>query len=580
MWNITNADSSHGIKAGDNVVWNGTSWDNQGGTVDLSNYYTKSQTYSKTEVDNSLNLKADKSTTYTKTEVDDLIDDLDENKLDKTSVGLIVPDTTNMTVLQTYTLSLSDTNYHRFGSFTNNVTKYSDIKGDAIFRMTITGTNINTVIEGIISMRQKLESPYIVIRNRCGNASAATSGIRYIRSVYPKALNNNYNWEFELASYNATARTVVLEILKSDTGFNWEFANSTYDSTYQSNTSLSAYTTEGIIGIPNLIWNANSASSAGYISSYLPLVIPGTMPVSGEALLAAQLTFMSANKIYSATNNSNAIEPGYGIQYNATALAVNTAITYTSLRQKGAVTSLTNIPHATIAKGNPLYFRCHLDSNGNIISDNYIDTSMKPGYTWYYMGIASSSSAIMIDTTRSKFLTLNSNGKLTHIDGQEIEVPITIDAYTKSEIDTMLLAYRTSSAQDTIDSGKADKYVPSTAGNIAVLTTDGNLSDGGTLGSLAHLSSITESNISGTLSQSKITNLTTDLSTINTTLGNKANSADVYTKTQTYSKTEVDTALSGKQNTLTAGDNITIVNNTISATTAMVKFRDWYDDAE
>ena len=31
------------IRAGDNVVWNGSGWDDQAGTVDLSNYYTKSE---------------------------------------------------------------------------------------------------------------------------------------------------------------------------------------------------------------------------------------------------------------------------------------------------------------------------------------------------------------------------------------------------------------------------------------------------------------------------------------------------------------------------------------------------------
>ena len=41
VWNITNADAEHGIKAGDNVAWNGTAWDNLSGTVDLSAYATK-----------------------------------------------------------------------------------------------------------------------------------------------------------------------------------------------------------------------------------------------------------------------------------------------------------------------------------------------------------------------------------------------------------------------------------------------------------------------------------------------------------------------------------------------------------
>ena len=35
-YNIKNADKTHGISAGDNVVWNGTDWDNFGGAIDMS----------------------------------------------------------------------------------------------------------------------------------------------------------------------------------------------------------------------------------------------------------------------------------------------------------------------------------------------------------------------------------------------------------------------------------------------------------------------------------------------------------------------------------------------------------------
>lgn len=41
MYNIATADKANGIKAGDNVVYNGNSWDNMGGTIDLSGYATK-----------------------------------------------------------------------------------------------------------------------------------------------------------------------------------------------------------------------------------------------------------------------------------------------------------------------------------------------------------------------------------------------------------------------------------------------------------------------------------------------------------------------------------------------------------
>ena len=44
VWNITNANAEYGIKAGDNVAWNGTEWDNLSGTVDLSGYATTTTT--------------------------------------------------------------------------------------------------------------------------------------------------------------------------------------------------------------------------------------------------------------------------------------------------------------------------------------------------------------------------------------------------------------------------------------------------------------------------------------------------------------------------------------------------------
>lgn len=47
VYNIKNADTDNNIKAGDNVVWNGTEWDNLSGVVDLSAYLTKAESDSK-----------------------------------------------------------------------------------------------------------------------------------------------------------------------------------------------------------------------------------------------------------------------------------------------------------------------------------------------------------------------------------------------------------------------------------------------------------------------------------------------------------------------------------------------------
>ena len=41
VYNVTTADASNNVKAGDNVVWNGTAWDNLSGIVDMSGYVAK-----------------------------------------------------------------------------------------------------------------------------------------------------------------------------------------------------------------------------------------------------------------------------------------------------------------------------------------------------------------------------------------------------------------------------------------------------------------------------------------------------------------------------------------------------------
>lgn len=41
VWNVVGADTTNGVRAGDNFAWNGTSWDNLGGAVVLDGYATK-----------------------------------------------------------------------------------------------------------------------------------------------------------------------------------------------------------------------------------------------------------------------------------------------------------------------------------------------------------------------------------------------------------------------------------------------------------------------------------------------------------------------------------------------------------
>lgn len=51
MWNVATADSTHGIAAGDNVVWNGSSWDVMRGTIDTSAFLTASDFHALTNAE-------------------------------------------------------------------------------------------------------------------------------------------------------------------------------------------------------------------------------------------------------------------------------------------------------------------------------------------------------------------------------------------------------------------------------------------------------------------------------------------------------------------------------------------------
>lgn len=43
VYNVKNADTAHGVKAGDNVAYDGTSWDVLAGTIEMSGYLTKTE---------------------------------------------------------------------------------------------------------------------------------------------------------------------------------------------------------------------------------------------------------------------------------------------------------------------------------------------------------------------------------------------------------------------------------------------------------------------------------------------------------------------------------------------------------
>lgn len=345
----------------------------------------------------------------------------DANALRIADQGNLLPNFDVMPVLQTVEFDTSDSNYHTIFTRTNTETNPKDVVDSVYFRITVTGTNINYVADCVWILKGQANTfPILIINYKPGTSDSAYCGFRYIREVYPKALNNGYGWALEvLQNRNNNARHYKIEVFKTNSKYTWtQGTATTYNSTYHNSAQYGAETTSGYF-INYITGTVGQAGNASGLNDRLNKNI-NTNFTTGEALLANQFIYMNSNKHYPATNKTKAIEPGYGIQFNNTAYNANTDAGWDRIRQKQRITSLTNVPHATLAKGNPCYFRCTMDANGNILSDNYVATSMTNGYTWYYIGVAESSTAIALDTTQSFFITLDSNGVTTHINGKPI----------------------------------------------------------------------------------------------------------------------------------------------------------------
>lgn len=309
------------------------------------------------------------------------------------------------------------------------------------YRITVTGTGISQVTDVIDRWFNPVSWPVTSIMNRSLSGSAATTGYRYLRAVYPASttyLNNNtYKFGQEVQQYNSTARHYKVEVFKTNSKVIWNTtkpAGSIYqgNSTYQGTNQITTYSTRGWIFRASASFNANTASAANRISQYESATVGSSVIKSGaSALTANHFAFQATDGlIYDISNTAKNMvcDENARIGLVSSAVNANSAIDSTYFRQLTVLNStiVGNIPHATIALGDRVYLRCTMDSSGNIHSDNYLAASMSAGYTWVPFGTATASNNIYMDVRKPTFYTLNSAGKLTHINGKETAPDITV----------------------------------------------------------------------------------------------------------------------------------------------------------
>lgn len=355
-----------------------------------------------------------------------------------TDFGSLFPNFDEITPVQTIEYTISSTDPYEICRRANTgLSSGADFNETVLFRITVTGTGIRQQTDFIMRGSQALSFPYCYAVTNTLSGDAAYSGIKYLYFRTPRVLNSGREWTVDLTAYNAAERTVRVDVYKTSPEWTWNTAltPSSYNVNYHTYTTMTLQSSRGICALGTQPITVSSASTAGYVSSALPLFTGGTQVIAGQALPAGSLIIQSGDRLYLASDKTKAIIPEVGLIYLSTATAKLSAPGYSYLRQKGSWTDLggdANMGKNTIARGSPVYLRCTLDANGNIFSDAYLDTAMSPGYTWCYVGVGQSATAINVDTTHSLFLTLDANGKLTHVNGRALCLPA--HTHTKSEI--------------------------------------------------------------------------------------------------------------------------------------------------
>lgn len=153
-------------------------------------------------------------------------------------------------------------------------------------------------------------------------------------------------------------------------------------------------------------------------------------PLNNSATVKPQNSLLycgNDNLIHSYQETDIPISLQYGMFYNRLQVAANAApIWYTKLC-KGSWTMPTGL--GTITARQKVYARCtYPDSNGDVyfidvVGQANTTNALEGGYTYYYLGLAYTTTNIAFDVTASHFMSIDTNGNLTHIDGVEVAQP-------------------------------------------------------------------------------------------------------------------------------------------------------------
>lgn len=345
----------------------------------------------------------------------------DNSALHQSAIGSWTPDFANLKPLATYEYDIAATSYFKICE-RPNVTAIANIADEVLaFRITTTGTNIFSIADVLVRAQPTANiRPLVVVNHQTQSTSAATTGIRYLRTVNPKAANTSYTYEIAIAAYNTTRRHIKVEVFKTTS--DWTFSSAataySYNSSYQTANDLTLYANIGILYNYTFYGTANYASYAGYKSSWDALFnSQGNYLSAGAAIAANQFVFIGKdNKVYPTTSTAVEIDPAWPIVYCTTAVSSGSAVTWSYLRAWGYFTPASSILKDTLVADDTVYMRCaYVD--GKLYSSNTMTQSLTAGNTYIKLGKMYSTTAVSVNTYNSEFFTLDTDGHLKALNG-------------------------------------------------------------------------------------------------------------------------------------------------------------------
>lgn len=379
-----------------------------------------------------------------------------------------------MTPVRTIEWDVSDTTYRPIYQMENTGWTYTNMDITVAYRVTVTGTNINSVTDVVDRWFNPASWPLTSALLKTQSTSAATTGLKYLRAVYPTGSyvnNNTYKLGVELEMHNTTARHVKVEVFKTNSAVTWNStkpSGSIYkgNSTYQSTNALEIYTTRGWRFRQPVQMYANSASNAGYITDFEPVSPSASeLKAGATALTGGHYAYLADDGlIYDISDTTHNIALGESrIGWLSGNISANATIWYGSWRaiSRPTAAQVDYFNHGTFALGDRVFLRCTMDSSGNVHSDNYLSKTMSAGYTWMPFGWARTATTLYVDTRFPMFYTLDSSGKLTHINGKQINAgsSITVDSAlsttSTNPVQNKVITTKLNSKADTSDMSTA-----------------------------------------------------------------------------------------------------------------------------